>query len=135
MLNYTSGKNLDTGDGLYNTMPLNARLTLSHKVGGWDNALELVAVRAKTRVSNTRNEVHTPGYALVHLRGSYSWKRVRLDFGVENLFDRFYGLPTGGAYVGQGTTMANPMLPNYPQWGTAVPGMGRTLYAGVNLSF
>jgi hypothetical protein len=23
----------------------------------------------------------------------------------------------------------------YPQWGTAVPGMGRTLYAGVNLKF
>jgi iron complex outermembrane recepter protein len=135
LLNYTSGKNLDTGDGLYNTMPLNARLTLSHKVGGWDNAVELVAVKAKTRVSSTRNEVHTAGYGLVHLRGSYAWKRVRLDFGVENLFDRLYGLPTGGAYVGQGTTMTNPMLPNYPQWGTAVPGMGRTLYAGVNLSF
>ena len=135
LLSYTSGKNLDTGDGLYNTMPLNAKLSLSHKEGGWDNAVELVAVRAKTHVSTTRNEVRTPGYGLVHLRGSYSWKRVRLDFGVENLFDRLYGLPTGGAYVGQGTTMTNPMLPNYPQWGTAVPGMGRTLYAGVNLKF
>ena len=37
--------------------------------------------------------------------------------------------------AGQGTTMSNPSLPNYPQWGTAVPGMGRTLYAGVNVTF
>ena len=135
LLNYTNGRNRDTGDGLYNTMPLNAQLALTHTSGGWDNRLELVAVKAKTDVSSVRNEVTTPGYGLVHLRGSYSWKTVRLDFGIENLFDRLYGLPTGGAYVGQGTTMTNPMLPNYPQWGTAVPGMGRTLYAGVNVKF
>ncbi len=135
LLNYTNGRNRDTGDGLYNTMPLNALLALTHKAGGWDNRLELVAVKAKTGVSSVRNEVTTPGYGLVHLRGSYEWKTVRLDFGIENLFDRLYGLPTGGAYVGQGTTMANPMLPNYPQWGTAVPGMGRTFYTGVNVKF
>jgi len=135
LLNYTNGKNLDTGNGLYNMMPLNGKLALTHKTGGWDNSLELVAVKAKTTVSSVRNEVQTPGYGLVNLRGSYSWKTVRLDFGIENLFDKFYGLPTGGAYTGQGTTMSNPALPNYPQWGTAVPGMGRTLYAGVNVKF
>lgn len=135
LLNYTNGKNLDTDEGLYNVMPLNGKLALTHKSGGWDNSLELVAVKAKTTVSTVRNEVKTPGYGLINLRGSYSWKTVRLDFGVENLFDRFYSLPTGGSYVGQGTTMSNPMLPNYPQWGTAVPGMGRTLYAGVNVKF
>ena len=135
LLNVTNGRNRDTGDGLYNTMPLNAQLALTHKAGGWDNRVELVVVKAKTEVSSVRNEVRTPGYGLVHLRGSYAWKTVRLDFGIENLFNRLYGLPTGGAYVGQGTTMANPALPNYPQWGTAVPGMGRSLYAGVNVKF
>lgn len=135
LLSYTNGRNQDTGDGLYNTMPLNAQLTLTHKSGGWDNSIELVAVKGKTDVSSMRNEATTPGYGLVHLRGSYAWKTVRLDFGIENLFDRLYGLPTGGAYLGQGTTMANPMLPNYPQWGTAVPGMGRTFYTGVNVKF
>ena len=135
VLRYTNGHNRDTGDGLYNIMPLNTKLALTHQQGGWDNCIELVAVKAKTQVFGMRNEVHTPGYGLVHLRGSHAWKTVRLDFGIENLFDRFYGLPTGDAYVGQGTTMANPMLPNYPQWGTAVPGVGRTLYAGVNVKF
>jgi iron complex outermembrane receptor protein len=135
LLNYTRGRNLDTGDGLYNIMPLNGKLTLSHKLGGWDNALELVMVKAKNDVSDVRNEIRTAGYSLVNLRGGYSWQRVRVDFGVENLFDRFYSMPTGGAYVGQGTTMTNPALPNYPQYGTAVPGMGRSLYAGVNMKF
>lgn len=135
LLNLTRGKNLETGDGLIHIMPANAKLTLTQQQGGWNNSAELVMVGAKTHVSTMRNEVTTPGYALVNLRGSYSWGDVRLDFGVENLFDRFYDLPTGGAYVGQGTTMSNPTLPNYPQWGTAVPGMGRSFYVGMNLSF
>ena len=65
-----------------------------------------------------------------------AWARVRLDVGVDNLFDRYYDLPTGGAYLGQGTTMSmNPPVPNYPQWGTAVPGPGRSVYAAVNVKF
>jgi len=135
LLNYTRATNEDTGGNLYNIMPLNAKLIVTQKMGGWNNSLELVAVKAKTDVSAMRNEIKTPGYSLVHLRTSYSWKTVRLDFGVENLFDKFYYLPTGGAYVGQGTTMSNPALPNYPQWGTAVPGMGRSIYVGVNVKF
>jgi len=135
LLNYTNGTNRDTGDNLYNIMPLNAKLAVTQKLGGWDNSLELVTVKAKTDVNAMRNEIKTPGYSLVHLRTSYSWKTVRLDLGVENLFDKFYYLPTGGAYVGQGTTMSNPALPNYPQWGTAVPGMGRSVYVGLNVKF
>ncbi|MDD2919281.1 TonB-dependent receptor [Rhodoferax sp.] len=135
LLNYTRGTNETTGGNLYNIMPLNAKLAVTQKAGGWDNSLELVAVKAKTDVSAVRNEIKTPGYSLVHVRTSYSWKTVRLDLGVENLFDTLYSLPTGGAYTGQGTTMTNPALPNYPQWGTAVPGMGRSIYVGMNVKF
>ncbi|MBL8387609.1 MAG: TonB-dependent receptor plug domain-containing protein [Hydrogenophaga sp.] len=131
----TRGTNRDTGDGLVNIMPSNARLSLTQQKDGWSNSAELVMVGAKKHVSSMRNEVTTPGYALVNLRASHSWGKVRLDVGVENLFDRFYSLPTGGAYVGQGTTMSNPALPNYPQWGTAVPGMGRTVYVAMNVMF
>ena len=135
LLNYTKGSNETTGDKLHNIMPLNAKLAVTQTVGGWANSAELVLVSAKDDVNAMRNEIKTPGYSLVNLRGSYSWKTVRLDFGVENLFDKFYYLPIGGAYTGQGTTMANPLLPNYPQWGTAVPGMGRSVYVGVNVKF
>ena len=136
LLNYTNGKNRDTGDDLYNIMPLNAKLTLTHKHGGWDNAIELVMVKGKDNVSDVRNEMKTPGYNLINLRGSYSWQQVRVDFGVENLFDKLYYHPLGGAYMGQGTTMSSSTTAaTTPKWGTPVPGMGRSIYAGVNVKF
>mgnify|MGYP000287758142 CR=1 FL=1 len=131
LLNYTNGKNRDTGDNLYNIMPLNGRFTLTHKTGIWDNSLEWVLVDAKDKVNEVRNETETAGYGLLNLRASHSWKQVRVDFGVENLFDKFYYLPTGGVYTGQGTTMQLNGIP----WGIGVPGMGRWVYAGVNVTF
>ena len=131
LLNYTHGENRDTGDGLYNIMPLNAKLALTHQTGGWDNAVELVLVKGKNDVSDVRNEITTGGYGLTNLRASYSWKQARIDFGIENLFDKFYSMPLGGAYTGQGTTMMLNAIP----WGIAVPGAGRSFYAGVNFKF
>ena len=131
LINYTKGENRDTGDDLYNIMPLSGKFSLGQKLGGWDNAIELVAVAGKHNVSDVRNEIKTPGYGLTNLRTSYTWKQVRLDLGVENLFDKFYTLPQGGAYTGQGGTM---MLTGAP-WGTGVPGMGRSIYTGVNIKF
>jgi iron complex outermembrane receptor protein len=133
LLNYTKGENLDTNDGLYNIMPLNLALSLTQQLGGWDNGIEVVMVDAKDDLSEIRNEIETPGYTLFNLRGSYSWTKVRLDFGIENLLDRFYSLPLGGAYLGQGKTME--LNPPTPAWGTAVPGMGRSFYVGMNIKF
>jgi len=131
LLTYTHGKNLDTDDGLYNIMPLNGKLALTHTLGGWNGAVEVVASAAKDDVSDVRNEIKTAGYGLTNLRGSYTWKQVRVDLGVDNLFDKFYSLPLGGAYTGQGPTM---MLNGIP-WGIAVPGMGRSIYTGLTFKF
>ena len=122
VVGYTNGRNLDTGDNLYNVMPLNAKLLLTQRLGGFDNALEVVTAAAKRDVSAERNEVETAGYALVNLRASYSWPRVRVDVGVENLFDTFYSQPLGGASLGQGTTMTSQPVGSVPAWGTVVPG-------------
>jgi iron complex outermembrane recepter protein len=152
IINYTNGKNNETGDDLYNIMPLNAKVALTHTSGNWDNAIEMIGVKAKDSVSDVRNEIKTPGYSLVNMRGSYSWQKVRVDFGVENLFDRLYYLPLGGAYTGEGATMslnkeagtisyATPNTGSYgasgsaSMWGTAVPGMGRSFYVSMNYKF
>jgi iron complex outermembrane receptor protein len=132
---YTKGKNEDTDDNLYNIMPLNGKLILVQELGPWRNSLEGEFVAGKEDVSQVRNEIETAGYGLAHLRSRYEKKTWSLELGVENLFDRFYEHPLGGAYVGQGTTMTIPPLPNQPQWGTAVPGPGRTIYAAVNVKF
>jgi iron complex outermembrane recepter protein len=135
LASYTKGENEDTGDNLYNIMPLNAKLSLTQELGPWRNTLEGEFVAAKDDVSRVRNEMQTAGYGLLHLRSRYEKKTWSAELGVENLFDRLYDLPLGGAYVGQGTTMTIPPAPNEPQWGTPVPGPGRSFYAAVNIRF
>ncbi|MCW9012152.1 MAG: TonB-dependent receptor [Gammaproteobacteria bacterium] len=131
MMNYVKGENDDTSDNLYNMMPLNARLAVAQKLNRWSNSAELELVDAKTDVSWERNEMTTAGYGLLHLRSSYQWKQLRFDVGIENALDRFYNHPLGGTYLGEGKTMSGTAV----AWGTPVPGMGRSLYAGVNVKF
>ena len=131
LLNYTHGENLDTNDDLYNIMPLNATISLTHKLGRWDSSISLMGVEEKDDTSGVRNEIKTPGYSVTNLRTSYSWDQVRVDVGVDNAFDKMYYEPLGGAYVGQGTTMGINSIP----WGVGVPGMGRSVYAGITYRF
>lgn len=128
--NWQRGDNRDTNQPLYNLMPPNARVSLKHRLGGWEGGIEMQGVTAKTRVSPVRNEVPTAGYGLLHLRGAYQWKQWRADFGVENVFNRLYALPTGGLYVAQGRTMGINAVP----WGIPVPGPGRSFYVAVKWS-
>lgn len=130
---YARGSNRDTGDNLYNIMPANLKLAVAHRLGGWSGTLEVQAVSRKKNVSWVRDEMQTAGYGLVNLRGSYEWKQVRLDVGIDNLTNRFYTLPLGGAYIGQGSTMS--LNGAGAPWGIPLPGPGRSLYAGVNLKF
>ena len=106
-------------------------MALTQRLGGWTGTAEVLMVDGKSRLSAVRNELPTAGYGLLNLRASYEWKQVRLDFGIDNLFDRFYQLPLGGAYLGQGKTMSGTGVP----WGLAMPGKGRNLYASVTLAF
>ena len=131
VLKYISGRNSLSGDRLYNIMPLNLNLGLEQRLGGWSGRIELLAVASKGRVSQVRNEMQTPGYALLNLRGSHDWPAWRLDFGIENLLNRAHAPPLGGAYLGQGRSMTSAGI----AWGTTVPGPARSAYASLNHSF
>ncbi len=127
---YDRGINLVTGGALYHMMPLNAKLALQHNLGNWSTSAELQLVDAKTDVETVRNELKTPGYALVNLRSSYLWGQVRFDLGVENLFNKQYYSPLGGAYLGNAAAAnfgAGPFEP--------LAGMGRNVYAGITWKF
>jgi iron complex outermembrane receptor protein len=119
---YVRGENLSTGDGLYSIMPPNGTLSLVHELGSWTGTGELVAVARKSHLSRVRNEIPTGGYAVLNLRGTYAWKFLRVDAGIENLLDHFHANPMGGAYVGQGPSMSTSGIP----WGVAVPGAARS---------
>jgi len=130
-MSYTHGRNTTTGDGLYNIMPLHGKVAVSQKLGHWTNTIETRMVAAKDDISQVRNEIKTGGFTLVNLHTSYTWKKLRIDVGIDNLFDRYYALPQGGAYLGQGKTMSIKAVP----WGVAVPGMGRSIYTSLNYKF
>ena len=130
-LSATSAENKDTGSGLYQVIPVQGSLTLSHQYDGWHSSLEWVLASSKEKVSDIRNEIQTAGYGLLNLQVSHQWQSFRIDAGVENLLDKFYFNPTGGVYTGQGMTMSLNGIP----YGIAVPGMGRAVYAGVQWQF
>jgi iron complex outermembrane receptor protein len=131
LLNLGRGVNRATGDNLYNMMPVNARLAVIHSLGKWINTIEEQLVGAKTHVSQVRDELKTGGYGLLNLRTSYELKKVRFDVGLENVLNKFYASPLGGAYVGQGPTMSNSTIP----WGVPIPGMGRSFNVGLTWKF
>ncbi|MDX1914395.1 MAG: TonB-dependent receptor [Methylophilus sp.] len=131
IVNYVKGANLTTGDNLYHIMPLNTKVKLIHQLGTWTNTAELQMVSAKSHISHVRNEVPTEGYTLLNLRTSYAFKQARFDLSVENLLNKYYNLPLGGAYVGQGASMTTNIIP----WGVTVPGMGRSFNVAFTLDF
>jgi len=149
VVNYVFGRNLDTGhvgscqfgnvacytaanlfsrggDGLYHIMPLNARLGLEHRLGGWFSSIDVQLVDSKTHVSTQRNELKTSGYALLNLRTGYEWANARIDLGVENVTDALYSPPLGGFYF---TGFKASNIPS------ALPGIGRNFYAGLTVKF
>lgn len=125
VLNYVNGKNLTTGDNLYHIMPLNAKLAIEQRWDNWTNSFEAKLVSAKTQVQAVRNELKSGGYSLLNLRSSYEWKQLRFDVGIENLLNKYYVDPLGGSYLGQRTMIA----------GVGVPGMGRSINAGLTVKF
>lgn len=112
--------------GLYHIMPFNTRLGLEHRLGGWFGGADLQIVAGKDVVSVPRNEQITNGYTLVNLRAGYEWTNLRFDLGVQNLANTLYSQPLGGFYFS-----------GYKASGiaSAMPGMGRNVYVGVNAKF
>ncbi|MBM3350989.1 MAG: TonB-dependent receptor [Betaproteobacteria bacterium] len=130
ILNYVRGKNNSTDDDLYNIMPLNATLAVEHRFGGWSNKFQAKLVDSKDNVQAARQELKTAGYTLFNFYTSYDWKNARLDLGVENILDKHYYDPLGGAYIGQGATMGTSV-----SHGVQVPGMGRSVNVGLTLKY
>jgi iron complex outermembrane receptor protein len=125
VMNYVRGHNLTTGDNLYQQMPFNTTLDLDYKWGGLKATIETQLVAQKNAVQAIRLEPKTAGYALLNLRGSYDWKYLRIDAGIENVLDKNYSLPLGGVYLGE-----RPMTA-----GTPVPGFGRSYNVGLTVTY
>ena len=114
-------------------MPVNAKLALDHRLGGWTNSVELQLVGSKDQVSQVHNELTTPDYALVNLRTGYQWQAVRVDLGVDNLFNQNYYLPLGGADLVDYKVVS--MMGSSAAYGYNVKGPGRSFNGRLTVKF
>ncbi|WP_432239637.1 TonB-dependent receptor [Herbaspirillum robiniae] len=117
------------GGNLYHMMPLNLLAALEQRSGPWSNRAELNYVARKTLVDAQRLEPVTASYTLVNLKSTLQATRtISVWAGVSNLFNRNYADALGGVYL---SGLANAKSGSLQ----ALPGYGRSLDVGVNVSF
>jgi iron complex outermembrane receptor protein len=135
-MSYVRGERVNSGN-LYHMMPFNLKLGLDHQLAGWRSGLEMQYVDAKTDVQAIRGELKTPGYILLNLKTSYQWKKLTLTVGVDNLLDKQYYNPLGGAYLGNMYAMSigSPMANMGGGVNTNLPAMGRSVFVGATLAY
>lgn len=93
---FTRGKRQDVDDNLYRIPPLKGRLRLSYDGGEWGAYLEGQFAAEQDKISEANNDPstddpRTPGYGLVNIGAQVQVADgLRVDFGVNNVFDREY---------------------------------------------
>lgn len=126
-MSYVRGKNKDSGDNLYRIAPLRAHVNLNYKPNQWHYTMNLELVSRQDKVSSYNGETQTGGYGLVHLRAAYQpFKQTKIQFGVENLFDKYYADHLSGL---------NRVANSDVGVGQRLPGAGRFVYLSVSQDF
>jgi len=127
---YVRGRNTSDDTNLPRIPPLegraSCRIDLGRRVPWWAEFGGRLAAR-QTKIDNDFPESETPGFAVFHLRGGFEvFRRLRIDAGVENLFDQEYTEHlTPWAAVGSGDL----------QQGDEIPEPGRDFHVGFKLDF
>lgn len=123
---YTRGYRKDGKADLYHLMPLNGKIILQHTLGKWTSEMITHLVDKKEQVNELRLEPATGRYALLDLSTAYQFNKfIKLDFGINNVFDLTYGLPLGGI------DLVNHSASSH----TSVVGMGRSYNIAFSMDF
>jgi len=127
-VSYVRGKRRDTGDNLYRIAPLTARTMLNYIQPTWRLGFEAVTVAGQDDVSDENDEQETSGYALFNLLANYqATEALTLSAGVNNILDREYSDHLGGY---------NRISDNDDiGFMERLPGLGRSVYAGINFDW
>jgi iron complex outermembrane receptor protein len=129
-VSYVRGKRRDVSDNLYRIAPLTTRTMLSYVQPMWRSSIELVAVASQRQVSAENLEEKTAGYALINLSTAYqAAKNMTLTAGINNVFDRDYANHLNGYYRIKDSYNADIAQ------GERIPGLGRSLFAGINYNW
>lgn len=124
---YVRGKRRDIADNLYRIAPANGRVALTWDMPRWSVSVEGQATAKQSKVSTSNSEARTGGHFLVNLSGHWLVREgLRLDVGVENLFDRYYEEHLAG-YNRNATSIIGV--------GKRLPGTGRSAFARLRWAF
>ena len=93
---WLQGERTDSHTGLYDMMPLHARIEIDQNYKHWQNSSAVQVVDRKSSVDPFRFERKTPGYALVRLQTAYHRGPLQFSAAATNLLNRQYLLPLGG---------------------------------------
>jgi iron complex outermembrane receptor protein len=123
------GERLDTSTGLYQMMPVNARVAFDEELKGFTAGVGVQAVDRKSNVDPHRFEQVTPGYTLFNLHAGYRRGHLQANAAADNLLNKDYELPLGGVnfddFMASGwTSRIKPLT-----------GRGRSFYAGLTVRF
>ncbi len=123
------GMQINNGNSLYHMQPLNADLALNQHLGNWRNSLSLRLVDNKSVTNPLENEQITPGFAILNWATTYQLGNITFAAGIDNILDKQYYDPDGGAYVSwwRATNTSQAM--------GALPSPGRSYNAGVKVAF
>ena len=117
---FVRGKRRDISDNLYRIAPANVRVALAWEADHWSLTGEALAVAKQRKVSATNGEVPSQGYVTFNLYGNWILRDgLRLDAGVENLFDKYYVEHLAGYNRNSGSDVA---------LGARLPGAGRSAF-------
>ncbi|MCP5385414.1 MAG: TonB-dependent receptor [Novosphingobium sp.] len=120
------GRRTDIADNLYRIAPTSGRLALAWDAGDWSLAFELEGATAQKRVSLSNSEQPGEGHVVAGIFGHWQMRHgLRIDWGIENLFDRRYADFLSGYNRNAGGDV--PL-------GSRLPGMGRSAFVRMRLA-
>ena len=120
---YVRAERTDIADNLYRMAPANGRLAMSWAESRWSISIESQFVARQTRVSVTNSEAPSAGHVLANIAGYWVIRDgIRLDLGIQNLFDSYYLEHLAGY---------NRITGSDVPLGARLPGAGRSAFARI----
>ena len=124
MFSHVRGKRRDIKDNLYRMAPDNGRISVSWVDDSWSVSGEAEWVSTQRKTSVTNGEAATASHLLVHAHARWSpTPNLRLDVGIENIFNRAYVDHLAGYNRIAGSDVGI---------GERLPGLGRSAFLKVS---
>jgi len=101
-ITWTYGKNLENDEPMRRIPPLNGKLALQYSKSKFFAETEYFFAAKQERLSQGDIDDHripeggTPGWNIINLKASYSWKIISLNAGLQNIFNQAYRIHGSG---------------------------------------